>query len=305
MPILIPADSPAANDCRTTARGELRLGVAAARGDLRWAAVDLTGPLEEIRRQVDLSPLSAVALGRALSAAALILRFSVKEAGHVLVEVRGDGPMGKVTAEADSRGLVRGMVGEPRFPTPADGWLRLAPAIGKGLFKVTRTSTGGRHESQVALNSGEIGDDLVHFLEQSQQIRSAALLGVLPKPDGIAEAGGLLIEAFPGVAEATLLHLENNITRLSADGGVSAVLERGGLPGLLDAALDGFEREELERHELTYGCGRGRDTLADRLQTLSREDIDEIVDAEDNFAADCAFCGRRYTFSRQELMPIN
>lgn len=296
------AEPPAAEDgCRSRRPGELRLGLAGA-GSLRWVAVDLGEPLEEVRASLDLSPVAAVALGRTVVAAALLLRFSFKVPGRLLLEIQGDGPLGKVFAEVDDRGYVRGLVGEPRLATPPDGRMSIGWAVGRGVFKVTRQTERGLYESQVELVSGEIGKDLVHFLEQSQQIRSAALLGVHPRPTGIAEAGGAVIEALPGTPEATLKRLEANIARL---GGVSVYLEDGGLEGLLDALLCDLDRHELERHELRYGCGRGRENLLQKLCHLTSEEVDSIVDPMGCFSADCAFCGRRYTISRRELIPVD
>jgi len=291
-------------DCRGMRPGSLRLGVA-AQSSLRWAAVDLAGPVEEARQRSDLSPLAAVALGRALVSASLLLRFSTKKAGRLSVEISGDGELGKIVAEATSRGFVRGLVGNPRLPTPSDGSLSLSAAVGKGVFKVTQSAEdgSGRYESQVRLVSGELGKDLVHYLEQSQQIRSAALLGVLPRPEGVVQAGGVLIEAFPGVAEETIRVLEANLAAVGGE--VSAGLEAGGLEGLLSGCLEGFDRRELERHELTYGCGQGREDIRSKLLHLKDEELDEVVDSEGLFTADCAYCARRFTFSRDELVPIN
>ena len=289
-------------DCRGMRPGTLRLGVA-GQSSLRWAAVDLTEPVEEVRRRCDLSPLAAVALGRTLVSAALLLRFSTKNPGRLLVEVAGDGELGKVVAEVTSRGFVRGLVGNPHLPTPAGGALSLAAAVGQGTYKVTQSATDGsrRYESQVRLVSGELGKDLVHYLEQSLQIRSAALLGVLPRPEGVVQAGGVLIEAFPGVAEEMLEVLEANLAAIGGE--VSAHLEAGGLDSLLDQCLEGFDRRELESHELTYGCGQGREDIRSKLLHLKPEDVDDVVDSQGLFTADCAFCARRFTFSRDELVP--
>ena len=282
-------------------RGTLELGVA-ARGDLRWAAVDVSGPLEEARRRLDLSPLAAVALGRTLSAASLLLRFTTKNPGSLLVEVLGDGPLGKVLAEVNSEGHLRGTVGNPRVPTPEDGSLSLAPAIGQGLLRVTQEGERGRYTSHVELVTGEIGTDLAHYLEQSQQIRSAALLGVLPRPNGIAAAGGLLVEAFPGVPEETLSGLEHNIEELH---GVSALLAQGGMPGLRDALLIGFDREDLEHHVLRYQCSCDRDRLRDGLETLGRQQLEEVMDPDGKCRAACAFCGNQYEFHIDDLTLAN
>ncbi len=277
--------------------GELRLGVA-GRGDLRWAVADVTGPLEAIRRALDLSPIAAVALGRALAAAALVLRFTTKEPGRLVLEVLGDGALGKIVVEADSEGRLRGQVGQPRIATPEDGSLKVAWAVGEGTLRVTHERPRGRYSSQVELVSGELGKDLVHFLDQSQQIRSAALLGVLPRPGGVGAAGGLLVEAFPGVAEGTLERLEANIAALE---GVGQSLEAGGLEGLRAAVLAGFDREELEGHRLRFSCRCRRDGLQAQIQGMAAEDLDAMADEDGKIIAECAFCATCYTIGREEL----
>lgn len=277
--------------------GELRLGVA-GRGDLRWAVVDVTGPLEAIRRALDLSPIAAVALGRALAAAALVLRFTTKEPGRLVLEVLGDGALGKIVAEVDGEGRVRGRVGAQRIETPDDGGLAIAWAVGQGILRITQEGKRGRYSSQVELVSGEIGKDLVHFLHQSQQIRSAALLGVLPRPEGIGSAGGLLVEAFPGVAEDTLEQLEANI---AASEGVGQSLAAGGLEGLRDAILAGFDHEELEAHPLQFVCRCRRGGLKAQIQALAAEELDAMADADGKIIAECAFCATCYAIDREEL----
>ncbi len=277
--------------------GELQLGVA-GRGDLRWAVADVTGPLEAIRGTFDLSPIAAVALGRALAAVALVHRFSTKEPGRLVLEVLGDGVLGKIVSEADSAGGLRGLVGEPRVATPEDGSLAIAWAVGKGTLRVTRESERGRYSSRVELISGEIGKDLVHFLDQSQQIRSAALLSVLPRPQGIGAAGGLLVEAFPGVAEQTLQRLEANIAAVD---GVGRQLAAGGPGGLRDAVLAGFDREDLESYPLRFRCGCRREVLQAKIRGMAAEELDSMVGPDGMIIAECAFCASRYEIDREEL----
>lgn len=293
------ADSAADATGDLSAAGELRLGVA-ANGDLRWAVVDLTAPLEAARQRLDLSPVAAVALGRAMASAALVLRFTTKSPGRLLFEIRGDGPLGKVLAEIDAEGHLRGLVGDGRVATPDDGSLAIAEAVGQGLLKVTRESERGRYESQVELVSGEIGGDLVHFLEQSQQIRSAALLGVLPRPEGIVAAGGVLVEAFPGVPEDVLSTLETSIGAMGGE--ISPLLQSAGVDGVLDALFCDFDRQELERFPLTYHCRCSAEKLRQSLASLTSEQLMSACDDRGQCRAQCAFCGAEYTFDSQELM---
>ncbi len=104
----------------TLVGGRVATGLAAL-GSLRWVVVDLTLPLEEARRRLDLSPISAVALGRALTAAVLLRRIALKVPSRIVLVVAGDGALGRVVAEVEEGGGVRGMVGNPRVETPADG----------------------------------------------------------------------------------------------------------------------------------------------------------------------------------------
>lgn len=290
---------PLAETTDPTAVGTLSLGIA-ANGDFRWAAVDITVPLERVRRRLDLSPLAAVAIGRTMAAALLLFRFLTKDPGRLRLEIKGDGPLGDLMAEVDEDGRIRGMAGgDLQFPGFGDGGLDVGRAVGKGILKVTQEIHGGRpYVGQVALTSGEIGTDLVHYLEQSQQIRSAALLGVLPVPSGIGAAGGLLIEAMPGVAEKQLLALEDNLSRLQ---GISHYLRQGGVDALRQAALESLDPRELEIYPVYYGCGCLRSELLQRLLTLPAEDLQTLWADTGTCEVVCGFCNGSFHFTPNEL----
>ncbi len=277
--------------------GRLRTGLAGA-GSLRWVAADLTLPLEEGRRRLDLSPLSAVALGRALAGAVLVRRIALKVPSRVTLEVRGDGSLTKVLAEASVGGAVRGIVSPARLPTPEDGSMRLAPWVGSGTLRVTREGTDRRYSSEVELVSGEIGLDLAHYLEQSEQIRSAVLVGVLPASTGIAAAGGLIVEALPGTDSEALSRLEANLRGFE---GLSHLLETGGLAAVERAAFEGFEVEQLEESPLEYHCDCSRERLGAQLAVLARRDSDALYEEDGVCRAECAFCAERYEFTADEL----
>jgi molecular chaperone Hsp33 len=261
-------------------------------------AADITLVLEEARRRLDLSPIAAVALGRSLSAAALIQRISLKMPARVVLEVVGDGPMGKVVAEVDSKGHLRGLVGNPQLETPEDGRMRIAPLLGSGFLRVTREEKRSRYSSQVELVSGELGDDITHYLEQSEQIRSAVLLGVLPRPIGIGAAGGLIVEALPGTEDEVIDQLEENIRTLE---GVSSCMDRGGIPALVKAVLQGFDREIVERQPLEYRCRCNRQSLLRQILPLAHKEPEALIGDDGFCEAVCAYCGSRYVFTATEL----
>ena len=161
--------------------GTLHVGTA-ANGDLRWALADMTPLVEEMRILRDLSPLAAIGLGQLLTAAVLLTRLVSKDPLRLVLEVRGDGPLGHVRAEADTLGRVRGLV-ERRLaerPPATSGHSRARHSARCAWCASMRTTN---YESRVSLVDGGVARNVVHFLEQSEQIRSAVMLGVLARPE--------------------------------------------------------------------------------------------------------------------------
>jgi molecular chaperone Hsp33 len=281
------------------AEGRLRTGVAGG-GALRWAAADITDVVETARGRLDLSPVAAAALGRTLAAAALLLRLAVKTPARLVVEIAGDGPLGRVIAEADDEGSLRGMVGDPRASVPdrPDTKLAVSEAVGRGRMQVLRERDGASYASQVELVSGEIAEDVAHYLRQSEQSRPAVLLGVLGRPGGVAAAGGIIVEALPSAADEVLARLESNA---GGAGGVSRLIEAGGARSVLGAVLAGLEPRELEVRTLGYRCRCSRERLERHLAPLPYEELVALADDTGMIDAECRFCAERYRFSPGEL----
>ena len=286
----------------TSPDGVLEAGTAAG-GHVRWVAVDLTAPVEFIRRRRDLSPVSSAALGRALAGAAMLLRLSSKTPHRLVLEIRGDGPLGKVMTEAERNGNLRGLVSEPRVDVPAyaNGKLAVGRAIGRGILQVLREyDEGGRYHSQVELVSGEIGADLAHYLKQSEQTPSAVLVGVLTRPAGVAAAGGLIVEPLPNAPDHIVAKLEANLAGARE---ASRLLEVGGVAELKGTVLDGLEAQRLESQAVRYHCRCSRERLLGQLLGLSAEQLEELGIGSEVAQAECGFCGEVYLFQPSELRP--
>lgn len=284
---------------RACAEGSLEVGLAGG-GWLRYGVADLGEVVEEARLRLDLSPIAAAALGRAMSAAVLLLRLAEKTPSRLVLEIRGSGPLGSVLAEADEAGNLRGMVGNPRVDLPhgEGGKLAVGAALGAGSLRVVRELQGGSYASQVELVSGEIGLDVAHFLRQSEQTRSAVLLGVLTRPEGVAGAGGLIVEVLPGAPEEVLAALERNLAGIP---GVSRLLEEGGRDQVLEAVLAGLDREAVDRRRLLHRCRCSRERLRRHLVMVPEDDLAEMVTDVGVVDAECVFCGARYVFPPDEL----
>lgn len=294
----IPRSLPA-----MTAQGDLEVGLAGG-GWLRYGVADLGDVVEEARERLDLSPIASAALGRSYAASALLLRMAEKTPSRLVFELRGDGPIRSVLVETDVEGNLRGTVGERRVDLPhrPDGKLPVGEALGSGTLRVIRERLdGGSYASQVELVSGEIGLDVAHFLHQSEQRRSAVLLGVLTRPAGVASAGGTIVEVLPGAPETVVSALEAN---LAGVGGVSRLFEDGGLERVLDTVFAGLGREVAERRRLHHRCRCSGERLRDHLAMLPAEELSGLTTDEGRVEGACVFCGSVYSFDPEELSPL-
>lgn len=186
-------------------------------GKARWVAVRTTDTVEEARRRHGLSPVATAALGR-LMTGTLILASSLKGDESITLRLLGDGPLKGVVAVGNEQGEVRGYVGEPLVDLPLkdSGKLDVGSAVGRGELAVSRSLQNGEvYTGMVPMVSGEIAEDLVHYLLTSEQIPSAMHLGVRVEKDyHVAGAAGLLIQPLPGATEEDIQAIESQLGKL-------------------------------------------------------------------------------------------
>lgn len=273
-------------------------------GILMSAAVT-TGLVERARSIHRTLPLATAALGRTLTAAS-IMGDQLKSGGSVTIQIRGDGPLGAVTAVGESDGYVRGYLQNPAcdLPLRPDGKLDVGGGIGRGYLMVIK-DIGVKEPvtGTVALVNGEIAEDLTRYFAESEQLPSACALGVLVGTDqSVMHAGGYLVQLMPGVTDAEITRLEGNIAKAGA---MTSMLSRGlTLPEIVRTVLDGFDVELFDERPIGYRCGCGRQKVVRALISLGRAELQKLIDEEEQTELTCQFCDRVYHFSRAELREI-
>ena len=280
-----------------------KLVKAITRGVRVYAAVTTDLVNEAIRRH-DCYPVAAAALGRTMTGA-LLLAANLKNKEALTVNIRGNGPLKNITADAVPEGFVRGYVANPHVELPLNdkGKLDVGGGVGEGLVTVTRF-TGLREPMRGSseIVTGEIAEDLTNYLYVSEQTPSSIGLGVLVDTDFSAKAaGGFMIQPMPDADEETISRLEENLQKLRP---VTTMIDEGkDAREIILEIMNGFEMEFLTSTDLAFKCQCSKERLEDVLLNLNHDDMESLI-ADGQAEVCCHFCGEKYHFSKEELQHL-
>ena len=279
-------------------------------GLVRAFAIDSTATVGELRRRHATDPAVTAALGR-LATGALLFGAMLKEEDQlVTVRVQGNGPAGTLLASATGNGEVRGLVSNPRPDVDqvnAHGKLNVSGVVGtEGRLTVTR-DLGMRqpHTSTVELVSGEVGEDLAHFLATSEQIPSAVGIGVFVRATGDVEAaGGYIVQLMPGIADSHAARIESVIRDLPHP---TTMLREGDGPEQMLTRIFDKDLQVLENKPVRFHCPCSRERAERALMLLGRDELKALIEADAAKGATevvCQFCTEKYTLTIQELEAL-
>jgi molecular chaperone Hsp33 len=281
----------------------------AADGGIRVVGVTTTRLVEVARQRHDLSYVATAALGRAMTAGLLLVSSMKKPESRVNIRIKGDGPLGGLLVDAGLDGTVRGYVERPQVELPPNehGKLDVGGAIGQNgyLYVVRDVGYGYPYSSTVELVSGEIGDDLTHYLATSEQTPSALVLGVFVGADGVEVAGGLLLQVLPKAArdEALISMLEERLATLS---GFTPLLKAGKtLPQIIEELVGDMGLEMLSGSQIVqFSCKCTRDRMLGALKLLGTDELQDMITVDQGAEAVCHFCNEKYYANSEQLQSL-
>ncbi|MCP4007768.1 MAG: Hsp33 family molecular chaperone HslO [bacterium] len=273
-----------------------------ADGGVAIRALVGTPLVAEAARRHGTAPTASAALGRALMGSVL-LAAAAEDDETLQLQFRGDGPLGQTTAIADNQGRARGYVHDPSaHPPPRGGKLDVGAAVGKGVLAVVRYHPSWRepYTGIVPIVSGEVAEDLVHYLRESEQVQAALALGVfVGATHEIEAAGGFLVQALPGASDETLSILENTIRELPS---ASELVGAGAsADDMVDRLLFGIGSGERQRSAPVFHCACDRDRVLSAVVLLGASEVREIALQEGDLEVRCEFCAEIYAIDPDEI----
>ncbi|MGN0482295.1 MAG: Hsp33 family molecular chaperone HslO [Lachnospiraceae bacterium] len=278
----------------------------AADAQIRAFAITSKDLVEEAHRRHDTSPVVTAALGRLLSAAAMMGTMMKGEDDLLTLQVMGEGPVQGITATADAKGNVKGFANVTQLypPLNAVGKLDVGGIVGPGTLRVIKDL--GLKEPYVGttqLQTGEIGDDLTYYFAASEQVPSAVGLGVLvDKDQTVRRAGGFIIQLMPFAEEEVVEKLEQKVSEVHS---VTDLLEKGMTPEqILEQILGEFGLEFTDTIPTAFSCNCSKERVSKALISLGKKELKEIIADQKPIEVNCHFCNTNYTFSIEELKEM-
>lgn len=277
-----------------------------ANDSVRAFAISSTHLVAEARERHRTLPVVTAALGRLLSAGAIMGCMMKGDKDIVTVSLKGDGPAGYITVTADSHGHVKGFPGNPNVDIPRKyaGKLDVGAAVGRGLLTVSYDlGLKEPYSGQVEIQTGEVAEDLAYYFTVSEQLPSAVGLGVMVDTDSsVKHAGGFIVQLLPDASEDVIELLEKKLANLEP---VTTMMEKGMTPEeMLLHIFEGVDIEFTERHDVEFYCDCSKEKVKRALAAISDKDLQDIVNDDEDIEVKCYFCNTAYKFSIADIKDI-
>ena len=278
----------------------------AAEGQIRAFAATTKEMAETARKAHDCSPVATAALGRLLTAGAMMGVMMKGDKDVLTLQIKGEGPIGGLTVTADSHGNVKGYAEDPQVMLPANlaGKLDVGGAVGPGILYVIKDlGMKEPYVGQTELQTGEIAEDLTYYFAASEQVPSSVGLGVLmEKNNTVKQAGGFIIQLMPFTDEKVIEALEAKIAQVRP---VTARLDDGMTPEqILEELLGELGLEINETLPAQFHCGCSKERVSKALVSVGAKELQSMIDDGKEIEVNCHFCNTNYSFSVDELKEL-
>lgn len=262
--------------------------------------------VETARQKHNTSPVATAALGRLLTAGAMMGSMCKNEQDVLTLQIKCSGPIGGLTVTADSKANVKGCVHNPdvMLPPNSKGKLDVGRALDLGVLSVIKDiGLKEPYVGQTQLVSGEIAEDLTYYFATSEQVPSSVALGVLMNKDNtVRQAGGFIIQLMPFAEEELIEKLEKKLGEFSS---VTSCLEEGKMPeDMMEELLGEFGVTIMDKVPTQFYCDCSKEKVGKAVISIGQNDIQEMIDEGNPIEVNCHFCNSHYVFDVPELQEM-
>lgn len=275
----------------------------AADHQVRFFAAYSKNLVEEARKRHNTSPVATAALGRLLTAGAMMGTMCKNDTDVITIQIKCSGPIGGLVVTADARANVKGYVynKDVMLPPSKAGKLDVGKALDLGVLTVIKDlGLKEPYSGQTHLVSGEIAEDLTYYFATSEQIPTSVALGVLMNKDNtVRQAGGFIIQMMPFAQEEVIAALEARLKEFSS---VTSHLDAGETPeDMMKKLFEGFDMEIEDKVPTQFYCNCSKERVSKAVISVGKKDLQEMIAEGKPIEVNCHFCNSHYTFTVEEM----
>lgn len=275
-------------------------------GHVRAGYVEMTEVVREACSAQGTNLSASIALGRVMIGAVL-MSSQLKNDQQVAIHFKCSGPLKTLYAQSSYEGKVRAYVGNPHPPDMIlQNQISLGPLVGDGQLTVSTYIPNSEQpqNSFMEIVSGEVAEDLVHYMNQSMQIPCIISLGVHLDSHGQVDiASGLIIQLMPGHTEGDISKIEDDFKKAPILSQILKTTQNSA--EIVDIFLKDFKMKSLE-HPFTvqYYCTCSQDRVKSSMKLLTEEDWQEIFAENKSVDVNCQMCGKKFILEIPELLKL-
>ena len=278
----------------------------AANNQIRVFAATTKELVEYARKAHNTSPVATAALGRLLTAGAMMGSMCKGEKDLLTLQIQCSGPIQGLTVTADAKANVKGYVYNPNvmLPPSEQGKLDVGKALDLGVLSVIKDmGLKEPYMGQTQLVSGEIAEDLTYYFATSEQVPSAVALGVLMEKDNtVKQAGGFIIQLMPFAEDTLAQRLEEKLKEITS---ITALLEKNMTPeDIVKEVLGDFGVEIMDTVPTQFYCNCTKERVEKAIISVGSKELRAMIDENKPIEVNCHFCNENYTFNIEELKEI-
>lgn len=275
----------------------------ALNNEARVYIVSNTETVNEAVTRHNLWPGATSVLGKTLTIGQ-IMGCMLKGEEALTIKINGgNGQLGNIIVDANSKGEVRGYVDNPNVSIVNNaGGMNDYYAIGtEGMIDVIKDLKLKDLFTSSVVCTGDLATDFTYYFYESEQTNSVVYLGMLIDVDNKCKlSGGMVIQLLPNATENTISYLENIIKKYPS---FNDVLEKYSLEEILKLFFND-DYEILETKEVCFKCSCSKENFSKALLTLGKKDLEEIINEDHHIETVCHYCEEKYNFSEEEIKEI-
>lgn len=253
---------------------------------IRGQLISLDASWQKCQENCSVDDFARNLLGQALAAVTL-LASTLKINGDITLQIRGQGAVHLLVAQASSKRSIRGLIRQNRSIDDESATLQDIFEADKMVITIN-TGKGEPYQGIVPLTGFTLQHALEAYFERSEQLPTRIWLASDP-----TSASGLLLQKLPHEDEHADEDSWNRVTQLAStitDQELIELSEKEILYRLFhEESVRLFDMEPIH-----FSCSCSKQRIMKMIQSLGQQEADDIIREQGSIDVNCEFCNAQY-----------